>query len=601
MLRACKLAKPWRTIISTTINPRQHTTVQSAAGSHKHIHIHSSSSAYFRTHDNAHPILANSSSRRSYISLPSSFTALVQQVWEMIELHTKVRKKQRKALILKLRQNTLTNISMKSIRHNMEFARTRAKSNMEFARTRANLYYNAKVRRQRYLYESTVEHTKQMQVQSKDRWRKWLKQAKGKEKENDDDDTASVLLEVEIDDVNGDYKRVWFDEDGFPRTSRDKNGRFVNPWSVVSSTPPFSSFLRWRRERWMDSYAPASLREPQSLEERQQFLPIVTSCNASSAKKNKKNIEFQWIGHSTCLVQMDDFTILTDPVFSNHAAPIPAGVPRFTPPALNLEQLQEKHIDAVVISHDHYDHLDVHSLREIEDRGLMSEQGKYFVPLGHKHYIMRTCGIAADKICELEWWQSSTIQKHSHELKISCAPAQHWCSRTPFDRNLRLWCSWAFRSTTSTSTSTSEKSFYFAGDTGVPDNFPLHEQIGERLGPFDLAALPIGAYAPNWFMKESHCAPHETVQIHRAIRARYSVGVHWGTWALADEPYFEPPRLLREACASAGDGLVFGRDMLVVRHGERVEFPCSDDDSDGVDGHSNEEMIVDPHPVLLKE
>jgi len=519
----------------------------------------------------------------------------------MIELHTKVRKKQRKALILKLRQNTLTNISMKSIRHNMEFARTRAKSNMEFARTRANLYYNAKVRRQRYLYESTVEHTKQMQVQSKDRWRKWLKQAKGKEKENDDDDTASVLLEVEIDDVNGDYKRVWFDEDGFPRTSRDKNGRFVNPWSVVSSTPPFSSFLRWRRERWMDSYAPASLREPQSLEERQQFLPIVTSCNASSAKKNKKNIEFQWIGHSTCLVQMDDFTILTDPVFSNHAAPIPAGVPRFTPPALNLEQLQEKHIDAVVISHDHYDHLDVHSLREIEDRGLMSEQGKYFVPLGHKHYIMRTCGIAADKICELEWWQSSTIQKHSHELKISCAPAQHWCSRTPFDRNLRLWCSWAFRSTTSTSTSTSEKSFYFAGDTGVPDNFPLHEQIGERLGPFDLAALPIGAYAPNWFMKESHCAPHETVQIHRAIRARYSVGVHWGTWALADEPYFEPPRLLREACASAGDGLVFGRDMLVVRHGERVEFPCSDDDSDGVDGHSNEEMIVDPHPVLLKE
>lgn len=545
--------------------------------------------------------------------------------------------------------------------------------NIRFARTRANLYYNAKVRRQRYLYESTVEHISAQQVKSKHRLRKLLKRTRaslnhhskkignGKKNKNilventntktntitnarmDEHAHQTVLLEVEIDDSNGDYERAWFDEDGFPRTARDKNGRFVNPWSVASSTPPFSSFLRWRRERMMNVNSPANLREPQSLEEREEFLPIISTPNtqvnskvndddtdtsvnkfksnsksysnkSKSNKINDTNIELQWIGHSTCLVEMDGFTILTDPVFSNHAAPIPAGVPRFTPPALTLKQLQIQYpngIDAVVISHDHYDHLDVHSLREMEDRNLLSDNGKYFVPLGHKHYIMRTCGIAADKIMELEWWQSSTITCGSStlekkELKVSCAPAQHWCSRTPFDRNLRLWCSWAFHTTNNANHLDSIKSFYFAGDTGFPDQFPLHEQIGERLGPFDVAALPIGAYAPDWFMKESHCAPHETVQIHRAIRARYSVGIHWGTWALADEPYFEPPQLLREACSEDEEDeyrIVFGRDLLVVRHGERVSFPdCNVGGGDDYGGGviDDDEVFVDPHPVLFK-
>lgn len=208
----------------------------------------------------------------------------------------------------------------------------------------------------------------------------------------------------------------------------------------------------------------------------------------------------------------------------------------------------------------------------------------WIVPLGLKSWLMDKAGVTPEDIIELEWWEEVRISRalesqdsanesgtslpeveglahaykatgryritreqkpygmpHKNELVITCAPAQHWCSRTPFDRNRRLWCSFAVYATPAQSKT---HSFYFAGDTGVPSEFPLHQQIGDRLGPFDLSAIPIGAYEPEWFMRESHCNPAEAVKIHQAIRSRRSVAIHFDTFDLADEPREEPPKLL---------------------------------------------------------
>lgn len=207
----------------------------------------------------------------------------------------------------------------------------------------------------------------------------------------------------------------------------------------------------------------------------------------------------------------------------------------------------------------------------------------WVVPLGIKEWLINKAGVTPEDIIELEWWEAVRFSKDMqrsdgtspslvnveglvrafdkasnkplnnkttpdrNEMVITCAPAQHWCSRTPFDRNRRLWCSYAVHSTPASINSTPRShSFYFAGDTGLPPEFPLHHQIGDRLGPFDLAAIPIGAYEPRWFMKESHCNPAEAIEIHQAIRSRRSVAIHFDTFNLADEPQAEPPKLLME-------------------------------------------------------
>jgi len=215
----------------------------------------------------------------------------------------------------------------------------------------------------------------------------------------------------------------------------------------------------------------------------------------------------------------------------------------------------------------------------------------WIVPLGIKSWLMDKCGCSPEDIIELEWWEGVRISKlskhtsktkifpkveglvhafgspkksgqrqasfgmqqkrrHENELLVTCAPAQHWCSRTPLDRNRRLWCSFAVHATPSQSKS---HSFYFAGDTGLPPEFPLHHQIGDRLGPFDLSAIPIGAYKPEWFMRESHCSPAEAVRIHQALRSRRSVAIHFDTFDLADEPTEEPPRLLLDEVGIANE------------------------------------------------
>ena len=417
----------------------------------------------------------------------------------------------------------------------------------------------------------------------------------------------------------------WFDADGYPRTARDAvSGRFVNPWNSESTNGKhnLSDLWKWRVEHRMaraeTDLLPPPGDEDDALEHVRKTVygEASSSSSSSSTTFNKEEVEdggrvathtsdgvtllppssdsrikLTWLGHSSTLVQMRGFTLLTDPMFSQKASPWQLlGPARYTPPALDVDELPS--LDVVLISHDHYDHLDYNTILDLVHSGKV----RYWaVPLGIKAWLLGHTDLEPDSIAELEWWQRAHLEKDTKDgavqlkgtsffgdddgstapvadgtgVVLTCAPAQHWCTRTPFDRNRRLWCSWAIR-TLDGRTIDDGLNFYFAGDTGLPNTFPLHRQIGDRLGPFDLSAIPIGAYKPSFFMRDSHVNPQEALVIHRAIRSRRSVGVHWGTFALADERYDEPPRLLKKAVQDELAGNV-AADFVTVRLGGSIE------------------------------
>jgi N-acyl-phosphatidylethanolamine-hydrolysing phospholipase D len=254
-----------------------------------------------------------------------------------------------------------------------------------------------------------------------------------------------------------------------------------------------------------------------------------------------------WVGHATLLVQMDGVTFLTDPIWSDTASPVSfAGPRRFVPPGIALENLPP--IDFVVVSHSHYDHLDLASLTALAER---SKETRFLVPLGNAE-LLREHGIA--NVDALDWGET---REHAGVV-IHCLPAQHWSQRSIGDRNVALWSSWAVTGP--------ERHFYFAGDTGYFDGFA---RIAAALGPFDLAAVPIGAYQPVKMMRESHLNPEEAVQAAVDLRARHAVAMHYGTFDLSDEPLDEPPRRFREA---AGAGPLGADGAWVLRIGETRTF-----------------------------
>lgn len=229
------------------------------------------------------------------------------------------------------------------------------------------------------------------------------------------------------------------------------------------------------------------------------------------------------IGHSTVLLQYQGMNILTDPIFSQRASPFSfAGPQRYTQPSLALNELPE--IDVVVISHNHYDHLDVESVAALGNKPL------WLVPLGLKDWLQRQ-GI--EHVRELDWWQSHTVGG----VQIQALPSQHWSKRTLFDTNKSLWASWAFRWPGFTA--------WFGGDTGY--NPVQFKEIGEALGQVDLAMIPIGAYEPRWFMKYHHVNPADAVEIFKDINAREAFGIHWNTFVLTAETIDEPPQALAAA------------------------------------------------------
>jgi L-ascorbate metabolism protein UlaG (beta-lactamase superfamily) len=240
-----------------------------------------------------------------------------------------------------------------------------------------------------------------------------------------------------------------------------------------------------------------------------------------------------WVGHSTFLLRSATATILTDPIFSDRASPVSwAGPRRAAPPGVAFDSVPR--VDVVLLSHDHFDHCDLPTLRRLAKR----DNPTVLAPLGHKALL---AGAGVSRVVELDWWQGHSL---APGLEATLVPAQHWCRRRAFATNVRLWGGFMLRA--------GGRLVYFAGDSGYAEG--LFSAIGSRCGTPDLALIPIGAYEPRWFMKESHMNPAEAVRVHCDLGARRSIAMHWGTFQLTDEAREEPVRALGVAREGAGVG-----------------------------------------------
>ena len=239
------------------------------------------------------------------------------------------------------------------------------------------------------------------------------------------------------------------------------------------------------------------------------------------------------VGHASVLIQSGGLNVLTDPVWSQRASPLPfAGPRRVWAPGIAFESLPQ--IDAVLLSHNHYDHLDLATLRRLHSR----HSPLMVTALGNDAILRRA--IPGARVVTGDWWDRIEIGKGG---EVTIVPAYHWSARTGRDRRMALWCGFML--------STSAGRAYFSGDTGY-GNGRIFRDMRQRIGRPDLALIPIGAYAPRWFMCAQHTDPNEAVQILEDLEAARAVGIHWGVFRLTDEHRDEPPELLLKALARRG-------------------------------------------------
>ena len=257
--------------------------------------------------------------------------------------------------------------------------------------------------------------------------------------------------------------------------------------------------------------------------------PVITKIELSSEWQNldlsKDDNYAIWIGHSTFLIKKNGVTILTDPIFSDRASPLRnIGPKRLIPPAIPLDELPS--IDIVTVSHNHYDHLDIRSLKKLSKN---NPKAIFLVPAGDEKLLKRK---KIKNVYDFDWWKS--IEHKGFEITFT--PVQHWSKRSLFDRNKSLWGGWFFKH--------KDYSFYHAGDTGYSKDF-IDTKV--KLGSPKYAFIPIGAYDPEWFMAESHVNPEDAVQIMLDLEAEKSFGMHWATFILTDEDTIEPKIRLEKA------------------------------------------------------
>lgn len=318
-------------------------------------------------------------------------------------------------------------------------------------------------------------------------------------------------------------------------------GGYQNPWPG-SNPKGFSHLVRWFFERnFTNRPAPDP---PRSAFE------VATP---EFGRGGPDSLAVTWLGHSTALVETGGVTILTDPIFGTYASPLPtASLKRWVDPPVPVAGLPR--VDLVLLSHNHYDHLDAPTVRELATR---QPEATWCTPLGNAE-LLRSLGVT--RIEEFDWWQ----QREVGGARVGCTPAKHFSARGLHDRSRALWSGFTV--------AVGGRRIYFAGDTAYHPEFAL---VGERLGPFDLVLMPVGAYEPRWFMHVVHVNPEEAVRAFRDLAAGadplpWMVPIHWGTFKLTDEPMDEPPRRAAQAWRDAG----LPPDRLCqLRHGETRLFP----------------------------
>lgn len=284
----------------------------------------------------------------------------------------------------------------------------------------------------------------------------------------------------------------WHTQEGFKNLyGGERDTGFFDYW-----------YMRWFGEvEWKDQAAQAHL------------IPVAEPDIAAIQNPDPQQRLVTWVGHSTFLLQYQGVNVLTDPIFSERASPVSfAGPARLTPLPLPLTALPP--IDAVIISHDHYDHLDESTIRAL------GPNVHYYVPLKLKSWFV-ALGIDAQRVTELDWWQSAG----NGQIDVHATPSQHWSGRTLWDRYETLWASYII--------DIGDWRVWFGGDTGYND--VQFKQIGKQFADIDLALNPVGAYLPRWFMRQPHVNPYQATLIHRDIGAKKSVTMHWGAFQLAAE------------------------------------------------------------------
>ena len=276
------------------------------------------------------------------------------------------------------------------------------------------------------------------------------------------------------------------------------------------------------------------------------LIPVVEVTAEQTQLREEDALRAFWIGHSSVYIELDGVSILTDPVFSQYASPFDIGPKRFHPPPIALDELPR--IDAVVISHDHYDHLDHRTVTALAEQGT-----EFFVPLGVGAHLERW-GIAPAQIHDLDWWEEGKVG----DVRIISTPTRHYSGRGLSDYKAKSWSSWSIVGPS--------HRMYYSGDTGYTRHF---EEIGEKLGPFDLTLIKIGAYGPGQAWKDIHMEPEPAMQAHLDVKGKTLLPVHWGTFNLANHDWDEP---IRRAVIEAQRLRI---DIVTPRIGEWIEVPAT--------------------------
>lgn len=313
-----------------------------------------------------------------------------------------------------------------------------------------------------------------------------------------------IFALILIDALYGEGKSAMGEERNYPISDHYNGSRFFNPWGNDVSKS-IVDVLKWR-------FSAKPRPWPDHVENSSQ--PVLLK------KGQSGSVYVTYVGHATTLIQDGQISLLTDPQWSERASPASfLGPKRIRQPGVDLSQID--HLDFVLISHNHYDHLDLPTLQRIDQ--LFHPQ--FIVPLGNAR-ILQTAGIT--RVKELDWWESFQM--------IQLVPVQHWSTRSLIDRNQALWGGYVI--------TLSGKKLFFAGDTGYGPHFKM---IRQHCGDMDLSLLPIGAYEPRWFMKEQHMNPDDAVMAHLDLGSKRSLAIHFETFRLTDEGFAEPREELKKA------------------------------------------------------